>query len=265
MEEKSDNNIVEVNDIELVNPEILNQEETNNPTQEKYKRVYSKVKIDRFLNTLIKGGGSFLVRFGSECNELIFDETHYIFATKNKNFPAKFICLFNMVKRDAEKFVNENHFIDFPPKVNVTEYNYNYDDSYGNITATDLDHAFWRIAYVKGYISKKTYEKGLDKKAKAIRLASLSILGRKKEFEKYENGVKTNVVVKSEMNEQLRNIYYDIRHSCYYMMYELSTMLKQDFDCWKTDCIYYRDTDKNRLLVQNYFKERNILYKQLIY
>jgi hypothetical protein len=233
--------------------------------EEKTQRIYSKTNVDRFFNNLVKGKGSFLVRFGSECNELIFDNVHNVFATKNKNFPPKLICLFNMVATDVKKFIKENHFVDVPIKVNVTEYNYNYKDKDDKVTATDLNHAFWRIAYVKGYISKNTYTKGLDPKAKAIRLASLSVLGRGKKFDKYVDGVHAETIMIKEPDEQLKNVYSDIRFSCYYMMYELSLLLKDDFDCWKTDCIYYRDTTKNRKLVHDFFDERNMLYKQLIF
>jgi hypothetical protein len=41
-------------------------------------------------------------------------------------------------------------------------------------------------------------------------------------------------------------------------------MLKDDFESWKTDCIYYRDTPENRKIVHNYFEEREMLFKQLV-
>ena len=66
--------------------------------EEKLKRVYSKIKVNRFYDRLVKGKGNFLVRFGSECNELIFDNVHNVFATENINFPSKMIFLFNMVQ-----------------------------------------------------------------------------------------------------------------------------------------------------------------------
>jgi hypothetical protein len=48
-------------------------------------------------------------------------------------------------------------------------------------------------------------------------------------------------------------------------MYELSVILKDDFFCWKTDCIYYRDTPKNRQIVQDFFDNRKMSWKQLVY
>jgi len=233
-------------------------------TKEALKRIYSKTKVDRFYNHLIKGKGSFLIRFGSECNELIFDNVHNVFPTANKNFDNKLICLFNMVLLNVKSYLYLNPYIDIPPKVNTTEYNYKYDDTIGTLTATDLDHAFWRIAYVKGYITKTTYQKGLPTSGKAVRLASLSILGVGKKFDKYIDGVLVGTINTKQQDETLKKVYVDIRYSCYYMMYELSKILGNDFESWKTDCIYYRDTPENRTIVHNYFEEREMLFKQLI-
>lgn len=232
--------------------------------EEKIKRIYSKTRVDNFYNKLVKGKGDFLIRFGSECNELIFDNAHNVFATKNKNFDSKLLCLFNMVQTDVKNFLNINPYIDIPPKVNTIEFNYSYNDQIGTLTATDLDHAFWRIAYVKGYITKKTYEKGLPSSGKAIRLASLSVLGRGKKFDRYVNGKYVETVVMKKPDALLQKVYVDIRYSCYYMMYELSKILGDDFECWKTDCIYYRDTPENRKIVHNYFEEREMIFKQLV-
>jgi hypothetical protein len=46
-------------------------------------------------------------------------------------------------------------------------------------------------------------------------------------------------------------------------MYDLSMMLGDDFDSWKVDCIYYRDSPQNRKIVTEYFIAKDMLYKQL--
>jgi hypothetical protein len=206
-----------------------------------------------------------MVRNGSECNELLFDNSHYVFPSKNKSFPGDMIYLFNSVRLDVKKYLSENEDVIPVKKVNVSEYNFNYQEKDDLITATDLNHAFWRIAYVKGYIREETYKRGLVSKAKGLRLACLSVLGREKKFDNYVDGQKVDSVVFKELNEKFRNVYIDIRYSCYYMMYELSLLLGDDFDCWRTDCIYYRDTPANRKLVQDYFNEKKMTYKQLIF
>lgn len=228
-------------------------------------RQYKRVRIDRKIKTLKNCKSDFLIRLGSECNELVFDGKHTLYQTANKNFPSKFMYLFNLVQTDAKKYLQKNPIVDVSPKVPVTYYNFKYDHEKGTLTGTDLDHAFWRIAYVKGYISKKTYDRALDERAKAIRLASLSVLGSEKVFQRFVNGEFYENVVTRKNDPQLQSIYQDIRYSCYYMMHEISILLGQEFDCWKTDCIYYRDTEANRKIVQSYFEEREMLFKQLVY
>lgn len=229
------------------------------------RRSYKRVYMDNMYDNLVKGKGNFMIRRGSECNELIFDGLHNVYATKNKNFPSNKIFLFNLVTRDVKKFLKTNPFVELPPKKDTASYSYNYDLEDGNLTGTDLDHAYWRIAFVKGYITKKTYDYGLDDTAKPLRLATLSVLGREKVFEKWENGEYVESITLKPQVEQLRMVYADIRLSCFYMMYEVSKLLGDDFFCWKTDAIYYRNTPKNIKLVQDFFDERRMLYKQLFY
>lgn len=232
---------------------------------ENIQRSYKRVSMKNTYNTLVEGKGDFLVRRGSECNELIYDGFHNVYATESKNFPSKLIFLFNLVALNAKKFLKTNPFIELPPKKDVTHYSYTYDLDEGVLTGTDLNHAYWRIAYVKGYISKKTYNYGLDETAKALRLATLSVLGREKVFERWEKGKYVENITWKQKDEQLRMVYEDIRLSCFYMMYQLSLILGDDFFCWKTDCIYYRNTPKNVAIVQGFFNERKMLFKQLVY
>ena len=230
-----------------------------------YKRNYKRVSMKSMYSNLVGGKASFLIRRGSECNELIFDGLHNVYATENKNFPSNKIFLFNLVSRDVKRFLKTNPFVELPPKKDVAFYSYTYDLEDGALTGTDLDHAYWRIAYVKGYISKKTYNYGLDEMAKPLRLATLSVLGRDNVFEKWENGEYVESITLKPKDEQMRMVYADIRFSCFYMMYELSKLLGKDFFCWKTDCIYYRNTPENIYMVQDFFDQRKMLYKQLVY
>jgi hypothetical protein len=228
------------------------------------KRAYSTGKIENFLDRLIRGKGSFVIRKGTEVNELIFDKKLTIFSCGRKNFPPDMIYMFKIVRDDVKRYLKDNPEVILPPLVDVGKYNYNYEHDNGTITGTDLNHAFWRIAYVKGYISEKTYERGLIEKAKALRLATLSTLGTERIYDIYENGVLVKQEIKRKKDEVLLDVYKDIRYSCYYMMYELSLKLGKDFDSYKTDCIYYRDTPENRALVHDYFNSKQMFYKQLV-
>jgi len=228
-------------------------------------RNYKRISMNKMLGLLQKSSEKYLVREGSECSELIFDGFHNIYASGRNNFPSKLICLFNMVKKNVKKYLEVNGDVVLPEKKDTSVFNYYYDHDKGKITATDLNHAYWRIAYVKGYISEKTYEKGLPDEGKAVRLASLSTLGREKKYNVYEGNKQIDCVILQDKDENLRKVYDDIRLSCFYMMYELSVLLGDEFDCYKTDCIYYRDTPENRKLVHDYFNFKGMLFKQLVY
>jgi hypothetical protein len=44
----------------------------------------------------------------------------------------------------------------------------------------------------------------------------------------------------------------------------MASMLGEDFICYKTDCIYYKDTPKNREIVQVYLDSVDMEWKQLV-
>ena len=230
------------------------------------KKQFKNFSCDRTFKKLVGGKQNFLIRKGSDINQIIFGDNHYLFATENKNFPKNKLYLFKMVNDDVKKFIDNNPFIDLTPQKKIKDFNYDYDDEIGTITGTDLDHAYWRIAYVKGYISKKTYQHGIkDEKSKNIRLATLGVLGTEKKYERYENGECIGTVVLKKENKAMKLIYKDIRLSCFFMMYELSILLGENFESWNTDCIYYRDGFENRKLVHDFFDMHNMLHKQLTY
>jgi hypothetical protein len=180
--------------------------------------------------------------------------------------PINQLWLFGAVKRDAINFLKNNP--EFVPlnKLPTNVYNKEYDLSKGIITGTDIISAYWTIAYQKGIISPKTYDKASDKKYKVTKLASLAVLGRQMYFDKFdEDGNLTERVVKREANDELRDIYRSIRYECFQHMGHLAMILGEDFFCYKTDCIYYRDIPENRKKVHEYLEQQNFKYSQMIY
>ena len=207
-------------------------------------------------------GKTFYLREGTECCEIILDDTCYVYTNKSR-FPANKLFLFKMVRHDADEFLQAHSNIVLPKERHVAFYNYDYDDSYGTIVGTDLNHAYWRIAYNLGIISAKTYNKGLGQECKALRLATLSTLGREKSYTYYEKGTSVNVIKQKEKDEDASTLYKLIRFTCYTMMREAADCLGDDFDCWKTDCIYYRDSEQNREKVNSYFQSQGMDFKIL--
>ena len=219
--------------------------------------------VDTYIKDLVSKKLSFSVRRASECTEILMDDKHIVFASQS-NFPKKKIYLFNNVKQQVTKWLKEN-VVFLPEEINSIKYNYDYDTDEGTMCGTDLNHAYWRIAYLYGMINEKTYIAGLDTDCKALRLATLSVLGREKKFDNYEKGeIKESYVYQKE-NVDLKNVFKFIRLTCFSFMKEASELVGDDFFAWKTDCIYYRENLKNIKMVQDYFDQYNLTYKQLGY
>jgi len=219
--------------------------------------------VDNYIKDLVSNKLSFSVRRASECTEILMDDKHIVFASQNI-FPKKKIYLFNSVKQQTTKWL-KNNSVFLPEELNSIKYNYDYDTDEGTMCGTDLNHAYWRIAYLYGMINEKTYIGGLDTDCKALRLATLSVLGREKKFDNYEKGeIKESYVYQKE-NVDLKNVFKFIRLTCFSFMKEASDLLGDDFFAWKTDCIYYRQSLKNIKMVQEYFDQYNLTYKQLGY
>lgn len=220
---------------------------------------------DKIVKGIKKMGIPFLMRRSSESCTIIMNGIRKTYTYKSR-FPKQFLYLFNNVKKDANRYLDkfENRkIISMPPEHPSIFYNENYDDSYGRLVGFDIDHAYWRIAMTLGIISKENYERGLDERCKALRLATLSVLGKSRSYKYYDKGVITNSYTLRESDPDLQQVYDKIRRACYNNMYEMSQMLGDDFECWKTDAIYFRDTPENRAMISKYLDRRNFTYKIL--
>ena len=172
--------------------------------------------------------------------------------------------MFRIVRKEVENWLSKNK-LELPNHLNSIEYNYEYDLDKDELTGTDLNHAYWRIAYTHGLIKEKTYIAGLDNDCKALRLATISTLGREKKFKNYNKGILGKPFYLQNKDEKLQNVYKFIRLTCFTYMHEASKFLGNDFFAWKTDCLYYKNTKENIDKVQKFFDEKNLTYKQLGY
>ena len=216
------------------------------------------------LNIIKANNGNGYYRKGNFSTELVWDKKSYMFPSDNnvKSY-TKGMFLFGMVRKDAKAFIKSGNKIKVPKKLPTNEYNDKFDKFGFKMGGTDLNHAYWRIAYILGIISKSTYQKGLDDDFKVVRLSALSTIGKGKDYFAIKDGKVTNEVVKIGYDEEMDNLYKAIRYTCFKYMQVLKKMLKDDFICYRTDCIYYVDTPENRKMVRDYLKEQNMSMKQL--
>lgn len=233
----------------------------NKPTR------YSPKSMETFLMKKIetlKGNG--YIKKGTFTNEIVWGKNSYVFSILDKKKQEAFkrgMFLFGMVRKDAKAYLKKGK-VKLPKKYSQIEYNGSFNpDLFGKVTGTDLNHAYWRIAHNLGIISDMTYMKGLDDKFKSVRLAALSTLGADKKYKIIRNGLITNDYKIIEGDKELQQIYKLIRYTCYRYMNQVKKVLGKDFLCYKTDAIYYIDTKENRKKVRDFFKQKNLLMKQL--
>lgn len=228
---------------------------------------YASRQSERYiLEMMRRQGADGYIKKGTFTNEIVWGSYSYIIPCSGKRSQKAFksgMFLFGMVRSDARKYLLK-HKIRLPKKRPQVEYARNVDESImGRVAGTDLNHAYWRIALNLGVISPNTYAKGLDDKLKSVRLAALSTLGADKRYQRIKSGdfVKDYHVVKGD--PELQKVYTMIRLTCYKYMSQVKKMLGDDFLAYKTDAIYYADRNGNRQMVRKFFKEKDLLMKQL--
>jgi hypothetical protein len=227
----------------------------------------SKTSEDFIFKRMIEEKANGLIKRGTFTNEIVWGNNSYIFPCMDKKKQMAFkkgMFLFGMVRKDVREYIKNNK-IKLPTKYGQIEYNKELnEDLFGKITATDLNHAYWRISYNLGIISDNTYTKGLNDDFKAVRLAALSTMGANKKYQKIKNGKLLDEYKIIYGDDKLKDVYKLIRLTCYKYMNQVKKMLGKDFLCYKTDCIYYIDTQYNRKIVRDFFKEKDLYMKQLV-
>ena len=214
------------------------------------------------LNKLKTKKGLAYYRKGSFSDELIWQNRKFLFPSPKKKVTSG-VWIFRSVQNDVKDFI-ENKRIREKNKLPTNFWNTNSRKYRGKITATDVDHAYWRIAFLDGIIKPKTYQKGLLLKDKALRLASLANLASIKEYQIIRDGVLTEETIQLKYDPILHKVYDNIRYTCFEHMNIMAAMLGDDFICYKTDCIYYKDKPQNREMIQTYLDSVSLEWKQLV-
>ena len=211
-----------------------------------------------FIENYTKLKKSFKIRESSNYVEIVHFSGKKLYHNKNKKF-SEGLYLFRMVKYDIKNYLKNNE-LKLYQELPVNFFNNEYNKK-NNTIGIDIDNAYWSVAFLKGYITEKTYNKGLEKEGlKSIRLSTLSTLGKKRIYKVFINGEYTHDEEKNE-SEKLQLVYNDIRFSTYGVMCELSEILQEDFYCWKTDCIFFKNTNKNIEIVKKHINNYGLTCK----
>ena len=206
------------------------------------------------------------IKRGTFSTEIIWGNKSFIYPSINKKDYGVFragLFLVGKVRQEAKDFLRKKNNFKLPKEERSILYNDDVPISNVKVCATDLNHAYWRIAYNLGIISLPTYKRGLPKKFKNVRLASLSTLGMGRTFRQINFGKISNTTTTFGDDLDLQRVYKLIRFTCFKHMTKVKRLLGDDFIAYKTDCIYYVDTKSNRDLVNEYFDKNDLTYKQL--
>lgn len=216
--------------------------------------------FDKKLEMMKKLKKDFKVRTSKNYSEILMTNGgQKIMFNEGSKFQSG-LFLFKAVRKDIEKWIKEKRGLIPEKELPVNHCNPDFPED-ERVIGIDLDHAYWRIAFLKGFISKNTYKKGLSEPHyKTIRLSALSSLGKDYTYDVYEHGKYVGTSV-HKGDKELRDFYDDIRFSTFKVMKEIAEELGNDFKCWKTDCIVFKETQENIDLVEGILWEYDLLWK----
>lgn len=172
----------------------------------------------------------------------------YFALSKNKNHAAKenkkkkeVITLFGMVAKNISKYIIKNN-------LTIKQIKQKHESSYTNkekyrrmkqgatFYYIDIAHCFWRIAFLKGYISENLYKNVLKRNGlKTYRNMALACIVAPKSREYYDNGKK--ILDITEDKSHYRIIYDNIRFTSYNTMGNIASKIQKYVIGYRTDGI----------------------------
>lgn len=195
--------------------------------------------------------------------EVIVGDTRFFFTTQRGLKTKKNMFLFGMVKRDVKKYLLKHTLkkSTWSPSVHFNSRKFPKD---AKIIGYDMDSAYWNIAFSKlKMISANTYWRGIKTGDKGTMNISLSSLGTDKYYKKTKNGFPTRDVYVIRGDDQLKEVYTKVRHTCFKMMKKLAGLLDRYYICYKTDCIYFVKTPRSVAIAKKFLDAQDLDYKVL--
>lgn len=171
----------------------------------------------------------------------------YFALSRNRNHIAKdenkkeIISLFAQVAKSITKFImNSGLMIEeihqIHPSSGTSRMKYAKMKVGAEFYYVDVAHCFWRIAFLKGYITPKLYQNILNKpELKIYRNMALACIVASRSREYVEDGV--TVLEVSEERTLFKMIYNNIRFTSYNVMGGIAEEVENNFIAYRTDGI----------------------------
>jgi hypothetical protein len=182
--------------------------------------------------------------------------------------------LTNIVRGDIKNWLKNNADILIRRERDYTEQLFNLNNiekNIGNVLiSVDINDCYWRTAFLMGYITEKTYNKGLLVKGwKVGRNASIGTLAKTETITTYKNGqvardmfgkLKKRVVRKDEDFQYIR---HNIIGRVYDIFIELADILQDDFLMVLTDCVF--TTIDKKKTVEDFLESKGYTCKNKLF
>lgn len=266
-------------------PTLIKAPRSTRTKQVHKKKVYDKeqyITPGRFaclFQHCIESGEPAYYRKGTFVDKLVWDRVQYLCTHQAKNMKpeerTKFMFLYGKVRADAKDFLKSHPPVQ-PSPYPVNDTNPRYRNRLDvPFAGADMNHAYWRIAFLEGIITERTYHMGLannqreTKLLKNVRNSALSTMGKAADYTIIKGGKLTErkLAIGSatgpKQSQQMQNLYLHIRYTCFRHMRNLKYMLGEDFILYQTDGIYYVDSEENRELVRRYMNEAGLFFKEI--
>jgi hypothetical protein len=219
---------------------------------------YDIKNLEQVKNDLIYSRQSFEVRQKGGRILIICPDVTYKFSNRENFKPGGF--LYKMVKRDIDKldFQSNKYYqkawreeiyslklvnIDLIRQLKKNEI----------IVGIDLNSAYWQTAFNLGFITKKTFNRGLE--YKEVRNKSIAALNSMEYIELYVNGEKIKQSINRNDYKKYAPVYRAIKSHLDDLMWELcQTFLSGNFYMYIIDCVFIENNTKTIKKVQNFLK-----------
>ena len=234
--------------------DIENELEIPEKQDIKTKRCGSVDKYAGYLKAYEKSKSDFSVVSYGSTKKIVYGSNTFLFSgVKGEKKPLG-VHLISLVKKDIDKLVLEGHKILKIPekKPHLTFIHHRHLEYYGEgeeALAIDINHCYWRTAFLLGFISEETYKKGIDKpEYKDGRLIAIGTLGKILTVRKYKAGIKVEEYLDDSDYLKYGGFFWAVIVRIHNMMLELYSVLKEDFLMFLTDCVVIDPRRKNDAL-----------------
>lgn len=207
--------------------------------------VNSYRDFDMFKRNFLTRGDEFtIIEKGKQKSLQINGKLEVSYKQKNNSLSQylrnpKYLNIIRIVHAEVNRYIVSNNFNIAPVEpvnkailLKNSLYRQYPDGSYFYLI--DIKHAYWRFAYLLGYIKYETYKKYKDaKEYKLARNIALSTLVSKKQKQYYSNGKLINEI--RCVNDYSALMYKNIRYSTYNMVGKIELILGDKCLAYRVD------------------------------